>query len=86
MSEFILRTYALLQSLHLLMNTNLNKHGKTGSKHHPPQAHEFMQNASCWYTEPSYIKRLPDVGMVKVYPNCSEYRPGCYTDMNVDLS
>ena len=27
-------------------------------------------NKAGWYTEPSYIKILPDVGMVKVYPKC----------------
>ena len=27
-------------------------------------------NKADWYTEPSRIKMLPDVGMVKVYPKC----------------
>ena len=32
---------------------------------------EYVEvNKADWYTEPSRIKMLPDVGMVKVYPKC----------------
>ena len=49
----------------------------------------FESNKAERYTEPSRIKRLPDVGMVKVYPKCvltaANVDRGCYTDVNVNL-
>ena len=48
-----------------------------------PISENVEVNKTDRYTEPSYIKMLPDVGIVKEYPMCvlkgSKCWPGCYT-------